>query len=201
MAFKSTKNRTHFRVVQEFNGYGAHVTANASREQMFYAIECLKPDVPAATELLCDCVFNPTFNSWEVDEVKKLIQSDLDELKKNPQALLGEMLTAAAYQGGLGRPLISTPLTVDRIDHDTLAMFHAENFKPDRMVLSVAGMDHEAILKLAEPIAGILPKGEKYTPPQSTYIGGEIKKPEDDELCHIVLAFDVKVVRNKVLEL
>ena len=194
MAFRGSHHRTHFRIMHELNGYGAHTAVSASREQMYYSIECLKSDTAAAVEVLCDAVMNPRFNSWEVEEVQELVKSNLDELKKNPQSLLGELLIGAVYQGGLGHPLISPAMGIDRLDSELLRFFHGENFTPERMVLSVAGIDHDTLLQIAEPIAGILPKGGPYAPPHSTYVGGEIKKPEEDPLCHLVLAFDVEVL-------
>ena len=196
MAFRGSHHRTHFRIMQELNGYGAHTAVSASREQMYYSVECLKSDTAAAVEVLCDAVMNPKFNPWEVEEVQALLKSDLDELKKNPQSSLGELLIGAVYQGGLGRPLIGPAMGIDRLNAEALHAFHGEHFTPERMVLSVAGMDHDTLLKIAEPIAGILPRGGPYTPPQSIYMGGEIKKPEEDPLCHIVLAFDVEVLQN-----
>jgi len=160
---------------------------------MYYSLECLKTDIPAAVEVLCDAVFNPRFNTWEVSEVKELIKGDLEELKKNPQNLLGELLTGAVYQGGLGNSLINSAVSVDRLDPDVLREFHAANFSPERMVLAVAGIDHDALLGLVEPVAGILSPSGAYNPPKSTYVGGEIKKPEDEDLCHVVLAFNVEV--------
>jgi len=40
--------------------------ANASREQMSYTIDCLKTNMPAALELLCDAVLNPLLDPLEV---------------------------------------------------------------------------------------------------------------------------------------
>lgn len=91
MAFKATKNRTHFRMMQELTGFGASISASSSREQMFYSLDCLRVDLPAALEILCDSIYNPRFNPWEVNEIKAFLIEDLKGLKKNPQSLLGEV--------------------------------------------------------------------------------------------------------------
>ena len=68
MAFKTTTNRSHLRIVREVEAIGGNVTASASREQMGYTFDALKTYVPEMVELLVDCVRNPAFLDWEVNE-------------------------------------------------------------------------------------------------------------------------------------
>lgn len=66
MAFKSTANRSHLRMVREVEAIGGNVTASASREQMGYTYDALKTYLPEMLELLVDSVRNPVFLDWEV---------------------------------------------------------------------------------------------------------------------------------------
>ncbi|XP_058091119.1 mitochondrial-processing peptidase subunit alpha-like isoform X4 [Magnolia sinica] len=68
MAFKSTKNRSHLRIVREVEATGGNVGASASREQMGYTYDTLKTYVPEALELLVDCIRNPVFLDSEVQD-------------------------------------------------------------------------------------------------------------------------------------
>lgn len=68
MAFKSTTNKSHLRIVREIEAIGGNVTASASREHMGYTYDALKTYVPQMVELLIDCVRNPAFLDWEVNE-------------------------------------------------------------------------------------------------------------------------------------
>lgn len=68
MAFKSTRNRSHLRIVREVEAIGGNVQASASREQMAYTFNALKTYVPEMVELLIDCVRNPIFLDWEINE-------------------------------------------------------------------------------------------------------------------------------------
>lgn len=68
MAFKSTRNRSHLRIVREVEAIGGSVAASASREQMAYTFDALKTHVPEMVELLVDSVRNPVFLDWEVNE-------------------------------------------------------------------------------------------------------------------------------------
>lgn len=68
MAFKSTSNRSHLRIVREVEAIGGNIGASASREQMGYTFDALKTYVPEMVELLVDSVRNPVFLDWEVNE-------------------------------------------------------------------------------------------------------------------------------------
>lgn len=72
MAFKSTINRSHLRIVREVEAIGGNVQASASREQLGYTFDALKTYIPQMVELLIDCVRNPAFLDWEVDETVQI---------------------------------------------------------------------------------------------------------------------------------
>lgn len=194
MAFKSTKNRTHFRIVNEIAGMGGNMLAAAAREQMYYSVDCLRNHVPEALEVLCDSVMNPKFTSWELQDAVARLKEDIDNMKKNPQVLLSEALQSAAYKGGLGIPLIASDATLQTVSTEELHEFVARNYTAPRIVLAVAGADHQEVLKIAEPMLAMAPQGDKCTPPKSVYVGGEVRLeqilPATDPLTHIILAFD-----------
>lgn len=68
MAFRSTANRSHLRLVREVEAIGGNVSASASREQMSYTYDALKSYAPEMVEVLVDSVRNPAFLEWEVKE-------------------------------------------------------------------------------------------------------------------------------------
>jgi mitochondrial-processing peptidase subunit alpha len=68
MAFKSTTNRSHLRLVREVEAIGGSVSASVSHEQMCYTYDAFKAYVPEMVEVLIDSVRNPAFFDWEVKE-------------------------------------------------------------------------------------------------------------------------------------
>ena len=190
MSFKTTRHRTHLRLVREVEAIGANVLASASREQMCYNIDVSKVAIPEALEVLADAVLNPKFQSWEVAEQVKKMESDIEKLADNPQTTLLEALHSVAYQGGLGRPLIAPKEVLGALNADVLAEFYAENFTAPRMVLAASGMDHDALLKLAEPLMAAAPAGPPPQDPVSTYVGGDWRQFSPSPLTHAVLTFE-----------
>ena len=192
MAFRTTRNRTHLRLVREVEAIGANVLASASREQMCYNIDTTKVAVPEALEVLADAVLNPKFQSWEVAEQVKKMEADIKNLTDNPQTTLLEALHSVAYHGGLGRPLIAPKEILGNLNADVLAEFYAQNFTAPRIVLAGAGVEHDALLRLAEPLLAAAPAGAPPQAPASQYVGGDWRQFSPSPLTHAVLAFEFK---------
>ncbi|KAF7843418.1 mitochondrial-processing peptidase subunit alpha-like [Senna tora] len=191
MAFKSTKNRSHFRVVREVEAIGGNIAASASREQMGYTFDALKSYVPQMVELLVDCVRNPVFLDWEVNEELRKVKSELGEISNNPQGLLLEALHSAGYAGALANPLLASELTLDRLDSTILENFVAEHYTAPRMVLAACGADHEELLSVAEPLLADLPSVPRPEEPKSVYVGGDFRRQGEAGVAHIAVAFEV----------
>ncbi|XP_030525239.2 mitochondrial-processing peptidase subunit alpha [Rhodamnia argentea] len=191
MAFKSTRNRSHLRVVREVEAIGGNVAASASREQMGYTFDALKTYVPEMVELLIDSVRNPVFLDWEVNEELLKVKTELSELSNNPQGLLLEAIHSAGYAGALANPLLAPESALNRLDNTMLEEFVAENYTAPRMVFAASGVEHEELLSIAEPLLSDLPKVASPAEPESKYVGGDFRQQADSGSTHIALAFEL----------
>lgn len=191
MAFKSTMNRSHFRVVREVEAIGGNVGASASREQMGYTFDALKTYVPQMIELLVDCVRNPAFLEWEVNEELRKVKAELGELSNNPQGLLLEAAHSAGYSGALANPLLASESALNRLNVPILEEFVAENYTAPRMVLAASGVEHEELLSVAQPLLSDLPSGPRPEEPKSTYVGGDFRRQGELGAAHVAIAFEV----------
>ncbi|XP_068647177.1 mitochondrial-processing peptidase subunit alpha-like [Aristolochia californica] len=191
MAFKSTRNRSHLRIVREVEAIGGNVTASASREQMGYSYDALKTYVPEMVEVLIDCVRNPVFLDWEVNEQLKKVSAEILEMYNNPQGLLLEAIHSAGYSGALAIPLLAPESAINRLDGSILEEFVAENYTAPRMVLAASGVEHEELLQYAEPLLSDLPKVARPEVAKSVYVGGDYRCQADSEKTHVALAFEV----------
>lgn len=191
MAFKSTTNRSHLRIVREVEAIGGNVTASASREQMGYTYDALKTYVPEMVELLIDCVRNPAFLDWEVNEQLQKIKVELGEVSNNPQALLMEAIQFAGYSGAMANPLLAPESAITRLSSQILEEFVAENYTAPRMVLAASGVEHEELLSVAEPLLSDLPSVPRPSEPKSVYIGGDYRCQSESGRTHFALAFEI----------
>ncbi|MCL7046487.1 hypothetical protein MKW94_000411 [Papaver nudicaule] len=191
MAFKSTRNRSHLRVVREVEAIGGHVSASASREQMGYTHDALKTYIPQMVEQLVDTVRNPVFMDWEVKEQLQKVEAEIAEMDSNPQNLLMEAIHSAGYSGALANPLLAPKSAISRLNSKILEEFVAENYTAPRMVLAASGVEHEELLSIAEPLLSDLPGGKTSAKPKSQYIGGDIRISASSPETHVALAFEV----------
>ncbi|KAJ0881891.1 putative quinol--cytochrome-c reductase, Mitochondrial processing peptidase [Helianthus annuus] len=130
MAFKSTTNRSHLRLVREVEAIGGNVTASASREQMSYTYDALKTYVPQMVELLVDSVRNQAFLDWEIKEQIEKVKAEIGEYANNPEALLLEAVHSAGYSGPLAHPLLASEGLLGRINSNVLEDFVAVSPTP-----------------------------------------------------------------------
>ncbi|KAH9762709.1 mitochondrial processing peptidase [Citrus sinensis] len=193
MAFRSTRNRSHLRIVREVEAIGGNVQASASREQMGYSFDALKTYVPEMVELLIDCVRNPVFLDWEVNEQLTKVKSEISEVSNNPQSLLLEAIHSAGYSGALANPLLAPESAINRLNSTLLEEFVAENYTGPRMVLAASGVEHDQLVSVAEPLLSDLPSIHPREEPKSVYTGGDYRCQADsgDQLTHFVLAFEL----------
>ncbi|KAK3028887.1 hypothetical protein RJ639_039896 [Escallonia herrerae] len=196
LAFKSTKNRSHLRIVREVEAIGGHVAASASKEQMVYTYDALKTYVPEMVELLIDCVRNPLFLDWEVNEEIEKVKAEVKELSNNPEGLLFEAIHSAGFSGALANPLLARESAVDRLSSTILEEFVAENYTASRLVLAASGVGHEELLSIAEPLLSDLPCVPRPKEPKSVYVGGDYRCQADlgflwDQSTHFALAFEL----------
>ncbi|URE27968.1 Insulinase (Peptidase family M16) [Musa troglodytarum] len=191
LAFKSTKHRSHLQIIHEVESIGGNVGASASREQMGYSYDTLKAYLPAAAELLIDCVRNPVFLESEVQEQINRIKWEIGDITKDPQQFLLDSLHLAGYSGALGKPLMAPESALERINGSKIGKFHQENYTADRMVLAAFGVDHEHLLAIAEPLLYDLERGIAMEVPKSTYTGGDFRHKIYSEKTHVALAFEV----------
>ncbi|EEC71449.1 hypothetical protein OsI_03671 [Oryza sativa Indica Group] len=191
MAFKSTTNRSHLRLVREVEAIGGNVSASASREQMCYTYDAFKAYVPEMVEVLIDSVRNPAFFNWEIKEQLEKIKAEIAEVSDNPQGLLLEALHSAGYSGALAKPLMAPQSAIHRLDSSILEEFIAENYTAPRMVLAASGVDHDDLVSIAEPLLSDLPSVKRPEEPKSVYVGGDYRCQADSDKTHIALAFEV----------
>ncbi|CAI9297483.1 unnamed protein product [Lactuca saligna] len=191
MAFKSTANRSHLRVVREVEAIGGNVTASASREQMGYTYDALKTYLPQMVELLVDSARNQVFLDWEVKEQIQKVKAEISEYANNPETLLLEAIHSAGYSGALANPLLASEGSLNRLNSSILEEFVAANYTAPRIVLAASGVEHEELLKYAEPLLSDLPGGALVEEPKSVYVGGDHRVMADTGRTSFALAFEL----------
>ncbi|KAG0495853.1 hypothetical protein HPP92_000544 [Vanilla planifolia] len=142
-------------------------------------------------EVLIDCVRNPAFLDWEVNEQVNKVKIEIAEASSNPQGLLLEAVHTVGYSGALAIPLMASESLLNKLNGSILEQFVVENFTAPRMVLAASGVEHEELVKIVEPLLSDLPKTVRPEEPKSIYVGGEYRLQTGSPSTHLALAFEV----------
>ncbi|CAI9717021.1 mitochondrial-processing peptidase subunit alpha [Octopus vulgaris] len=154
MAFMSTakfKNRDD--ILQELEKHGGISDCQGSRDTLIYAMSAKTASLPSVIDILSEVVLKPRLTQDELEDVRCMINFELEALnmKPEPEPLLMEYIHSAAFQNNtLGLPKICPSENVSIINKELLYTYLHNHHSPDRMVLAGVGMDHEALVALAE---------------------------------------------------
>jgi zinc protease len=141
MVDEGTKTRPAEKLAEEIEDLAAHLGSGAGLESATVHLNCLAETLPEALELLADVVQNPAFRQEDVERVRILKLTALEQKKANPGALAGDQAAKILYGPGhpWGQPSGGTPASVGSITPADLAAFHARWWVPNAAVISVAG--------------------------------------------------------------
>jgi len=199
MAFKGTKRRTQTDLELEVENMGAHLNAYTSREQTVYYAKAFSKDLPKAVDILSDILQNSTLGEAEIERERGVILREMQEVETNLQEVVFDHLHATAYQGTpLGRTILGPTENIKSITSQDLRDYINTHYKAPRMVLAAAGgVDHDALVKLAEEHFGSLASDSDASSENVAalqpcrYTGSEIRVRDDDiRLAHVAVSVE-----------
>src|SRR6185503_3987483 len=146
MVDEGTKTRPAARLAEEIEDLAAHLGAGASLETATVHLNCLSETLPKALDLLADVVQNPAFRPEDVERVRVLKLTALEQKKANTGALAADQAARILYgpQHPWGQPPGGTPESIGSIKPSDLQAHHARWWVPNNAVISVAGDVKEA---------------------------------------------------------
>jgi processing peptidase subunit alpha len=182
LAFKATKDKSHFRMTREIERLGAHAVAGASRDCIAFAGECLSSKADGLFDLMAETALNPRTEDLDMDNARALVISDSSNAAKNgPNTVLDAMHAVAFGGSGLGGPLLCPPPVAQMISGQTIDQFIQETLAPSRIVVSAVGVEHAKLVDLAGNAFGSMSASSPAAPAPAKYQGGEfyIPGPQD----------------------
>jgi len=192
MAFKGTERRDAQAIAQEIEDVGGHVNAYTSREHTAFYARVLKDDVPLAIDILADILQHSTFLEEELEKERWVVMQEIAQVHDTPDDLIFDLFQERAFpEQPLGRSILGSSEGVEGFQRDALASFQGRFYTADSMILAAAGgVDHDAIVRLAESQFGNLKRRNGHVPEPASYQGGPIEQEDDVEQVHLVVGFD-----------
>lgn len=116
--------------------------------------------VPTTVGLLAETIRDPLITEDEVQQQLETADYEIGEIWSKPDLILPELVHMAAYKDNtLGNPLLCPKERLPFINRAVVEAYRKEFFKPERMVVAFAGVDHGEAVRLAEQYFGDMQKG------------------------------------------
>jgi predicted Zn-dependent peptidase len=190
MVFKGTRNRTAQVIAREMDSIGGNLDAFTGKETICFNVKSLADHVPIALDVLGDLVLNPVFASNDIERERGVILEEIKIDEDNPDVLVHELFTQSFWKDHpLGKPILGTTQTVNRLDQPKLLDYHSGRFHAGNMVFSAAGnLEHDqfvdAVAAQFEPLHSGQPLTELPAPLSSARILLKNKKAlEQVQIC------------------
>ena len=103
------------------------------------SLDVLKKDLDRGVALFADMLMHPAFPQDKLDLAKRQALEAIRRRNDNPAGIAGRRFTQLVY--GADHPLAreSTVETIGRITRDDLVAFHARDYHPNAVILSLSG--------------------------------------------------------------
>jgi predicted Zn-dependent peptidase len=190
MLFKGTTRRSAEDIARSVDSIGGNLDAFTAKELVCFNTKVLDEHLSLAFDVLADLVLNPMFRSEDIEKEKGVILEEIKMEADSPDYLVHEIFSSNFWKDHpLGKPILGTPQTVKRFDHDIIRAFYSQVYAPANLLVTAAGnLTHEGLVALARQHLEALPPGgpapEEHVPATHARIALRNKKAlEQVHLC------------------
>jgi predicted Zn-dependent peptidase len=150
MVFKGTKRYRTGQIAESLESLGGYLNAFTSKEHTCFYARVLDEHLPKAVDVLSDLVQFPSFKPIEIEKEKQVVAEEIKNLDDSPDDQIHDVFDSAIFQHDpLAYPVIGTATNVASFQRVDLMRHHERFFKPNRMVVAVAGnLRHDAVVDL-----------------------------------------------------
>ncbi len=152
MVFKGTSHRSAEEIARSVDSIGGNLDAFTSKENVCFSAKVLDEHVPLAFEVLADLVLNPLFRPEDIAREQGVILQEIKMDEDNPDYLVHEIFTQNFWRDhALGRPILGTKDTVERLEQNSVRDYYRACFSPDNLLIAAAGnLEHQRLVELAQ---------------------------------------------------
>ncbi|HXZ57794.1 MAG TPA: pitrilysin family protein [Gaiellaceae bacterium] len=175
MFFKGTDRRPTARDIgMEVDGLGGEFNAFTSKEYTGYYVRCASDYRDQALDVLVDMLRNSKFAPDEIEREKGVIVEEMNMYYDTPRDFIGGLYERLIYgDQPLGWDIIGRKETIRAASRETFLDYVGHWYKPERMIVGVAGRLDDGYLDTIERLLGDLEATPTGSPAQVSVNGGE----------------------------
>ncbi|KAJ2394164.1 ubiquinol-cytochrome c reductase core subunit 1 [Coemansia sp. RSA 2559] len=199
--FRNTQGRTSFRTVREAELNGATLTAEATRENITYTVQCFKNAVPYFVDVLADIASTTKYTEHEFRDISKAVAFESLSARTNPVSRLVDGIHQAAFRNGLGNSLYALPSS-PVASGDAVRQYAQAAFASDRVAIVGTGIGAQQLADLVSQssLSALEAQPKSLTTSASKFVGGTQQVYESaSPVSHYALAFSAEPAMAPVL--
>jgi predicted Zn-dependent peptidase len=206
---KGTNRLTSQEIAERVESVGASLGADAATDYCLLSLKTVSSDFPEMLELVAELLRSPAFPEMEVELERRLTLQGIRSMQEQPFSVANNQLRQAMYgQHPYALPGLGTAETVSSLTQSDLRHYHKTYFRPDNLVVSIAGrIQPDAAMALVEQVFGdwkiplqadgsVVPFTEPDLPPVIPNPRWVIT-PQDTQQAIVMLGYLASEVHNK----
>ncbi|CAN1210988.1 pitrilysin family protein [Tumidithrix helvetica PCC 7403] len=199
---KGTINHSSQEIAEQIESIGASLGTEASPDYFLLSIKTISADFATILTLAAEILRSPTFPLTELELERRLTIQAIRSQQERPFSIAYDHLQKLMYgDHPYGFSALGTELTVDEIEQSDLFAYHQTHFRPDRMVISIAGrITPEQALALVEETFGDWQPQTQVTPPiieMSPFQPKRMLSEQDTQQAIVMLGYRAPAVNSK----
>ncbi len=153
---KGTEGRSSQEIAEQVESVGASLGADSATDYFLLSLKTVSADFANILQLAAEILRSPTFPTTEVDLERRLVMQGIRSMQEQPFSIANQQLRQIMYRDHpYALPVLGTEETVSQLDQAKLQRYHQTHFRPDNMVISVAGrIRPEQAIALIEQVFG-----------------------------------------------
>jgi zinc protease len=137
---KGTEELSSIEIAERIESVGANLSADAAADYFLFSLKTVSADWPEMLQLAGEMLRSPSFPEEEVELERYLTIQDIRSQKEQPFTIAFDQLRQAIYQDHpYALSVLGTEATVSQLSRTDLEQFHQTYFRPDNVVISLAG--------------------------------------------------------------
>lgn len=160
MAFKGTKKRKAFHIINRLESLGGELNAYTTKEKICFYASILDIHLEKSIELLVDITFNSIFPEKQIEKERQVILEEMLMYEDSPEDSIQDDMDEVIFKNHqLGNNILGNRKSVGDFTKENFDQFIESNLSTDRIVFSSVGnISIKKINKLIYKYLGDIPR-------------------------------------------
>ena len=152
MAFKGTKTRKAFYIINEIESVGGELNAYTTKEKVCFYASVLDKHYEKALDILRDITFNPIFPEKEINKERGVILEEMAMNFDSPEIAIQDDFDSIVFNGHpLGSNILGTRKNIKTFKKNDFQNFIQNNINTGKLIFSSVGsLPFKKVKDLAE---------------------------------------------------